>query len=127
MNESRIDHEVAGGVYDGRMWKVFERGFDMLQLPVLPTRWYCSYVELLPQDYYYHYAEAAEEELPAPGGITYTTDGYGNIPGLPEEMKFVGFDTNHAFMGGYTQQQAVNETIELAKLLNGLEGSSYED
>lgn len=119
MNE-RIDHEVAGGVYDGRMWKVVERGFDVTH------HWYCGYVELLQKDYYYHDAEAAEKELPALGGITYSSDVYGPLPGLPEEMKFIGFDTNHALTQDLTQRQTTVETIELAKLLNDLDGDRYD-
>lgn len=119
MSDNRLDHEVAGGVKDGRMWKVIERFLGSMH-------WYCGYVELLPQDYYYFHPREAEDELPAPGGITYTTDGYGPLEGLPEEAKFIGFDTNHAFMENYMHLQAVNETIELAELLNDLEGSPYE-
>lgn len=115
---NNLDHEVAGGVKDGRMWKVIERFLGGMH-------WYCGYVELLPQDYYYRHAEAAEDELPAPGGITYTTDVYGHIPELPEEMKWVGFDTNHAFMEDYTQKMAVLDTLKLVRLLNILDGKPY--
>lgn len=126
MNETRIDHEVASGFIDGRRWAVVERGFDIPdrlanQLSELTTHWYCGYVEFLPNDYYFDNSEDAEMDLPAPGGITYT----GTDPVINQGRKSIGFDTAHPFMD-YTQQQVVNETIELTKLLNDLDGKRYD-
>lgn len=120
-----FSHEVAGGTINGRRWAVIQRGYNCSKdfkekFPDITRPWYCGYVQLLPQDYY-QYGYTAEE-LPAPGGITYVTDVYGPLTCFPEDEKYVGFDTNHPYMEEITQQQATNETIELAKLLENLEG-----
>ena len=55
--------------------------------------YYCGYVELLSSDYYYDCLSEAESELKVFGGITYTSE-HGDLPALPLDKKFVGFDTS---------------------------------
>lgn len=54
--------------------------------------YYCGYVELFPEDYYYHHLSEAEACLAIHGGITWTPE-YGRLDELPADGTFIGFDT----------------------------------
>ena len=69
--------------------------------PNLAQDYYCGYVELLPNDYYYDHLDEAEDELRVFGGMTYT-QASGRLLALPVNKRFVGFDTAHPFQPHYT-------------------------
>lgn len=94
-------------------------------LNLLAKNYFCGYVELKPGDYYYDHAADTEWDLPAPGGITYSTDCYGQLSELGPG-KWIGFDTAHPEMD-YTEQEAVKATKDLAELLDRLAGKRYEE
>ena len=69
--------------------------------PDLAQDYYCGYVEILPNDYYYDHLDEAKDKLTVFGGITYTQAG-GRLPALPVNKRFVGFNTAYAFQPHYT-------------------------
>ena len=79
---------------------------------LLLPNYFCGYVELLPEDYYYAYPDDAESELEVFGGITYTGTRW-TVPALPANKRFVGFDTAHAFQPHYTLDTVKQDCFSL--------------
>ena len=90
---------LFSGTYKGHELIIHEMIRDLvLKGDMLGKPYYCSYVEVLPEDYYYNRPDEAENELNVYGGITWSeryADKFGQILALPYDKQFVGFDTAH--------------------------------
>lgn len=73
--------------------------------------WYTGYVELFHNDKCTVSQDLTTDNCgignSVYGGITYDTDYYGPLSGLPNESRYIGFDTNH-----YDQPKETVETME---------------
>lgn len=92
---------------------LMHKGHRLYIVPRNLTRsYYCGYVEVLPDDYYFGHWNLAEQELDAPGGITYTP-AYGKLDNLPKDSEFIGFDTLHNGMENFTESQTIDAYVDL--------------
>lgn len=115
MIQERTDTSVFRGVFKGHELIIREMVWDKelsTIAPLLAKNYYCGYVELLPEDYYYDRPGEAENELQVFGGITYTED-YGHLYALPEGKRFVGFDTAHAFQPHFSLDTVKQDCFDL--------------
>ena len=115
MIQERTDTSVFRGVFRGHELIIREMVWDKelsTIAPLLAKNYYCGYVELLPEDYYYDRPSKAESELQVFGGITYTED-YGHLYALPEGKRFVGFDTAHAFQPHFSLDTVKQDCFDL--------------
>lgn len=123
MTEERIDTTVFRGVFRGHELIIREMGLSKGITAIAPHLhdYYCGYVELLPEDYYFYRPSEAEDELEVYGGITYTED-YGHLYALPKGKRFVGFDTAHAFQPYFTLDTVKQDCFNLIEQIHEKNG-----
>lgn len=89
-------------------------------IPDIPKDYYCGYAEILPSDDLYELSSDDVEALLGGdvfGGITYDSEEYGEIVGLPKDKRIIGFDTAHAFQPEETLDTVVYSCKNLVNMI----------